>query len=138
HSDQTLPAVASIGIGPCSEKPGTGAPCGRGGGGGWWSAAVVHRNSFQPTCAVTCLSNVGSSPSAQSSWRMLNVSVSPSILKSSSAAIVYGLSHVPQTMPRSLPPTFLMMKYCFGAPTPNPSHAPMTSFSVSFVFHGPG
>ena len=41
---------------------------------------------------------------------MLNFSVSPSIRKSSSAAIVYGLSHVPHTMPRSLLPTFLMMK----------------------------
>lgn len=36
HSDQTLPAVASIGIGPSSENPGTKpAVCGRGGGGGW-------------------------------------------------------------------------------------------------------
>ena len=103
-----------------------------------WSAAVVHRISFQPTRAVTCFSNVGISPSPQSSWRMLNFSVSPSIRKSSSAAIVYGLSHVPHTMPRSLSPTFLMMKNCFGAPTPNPSHTPTTSFSVSFDFHGPG
>src|SRR5215467_1442412 len=81
---------------------------------------------------------VGKSPSAQSSWRILNFSVSPSSWKSSSAAIVYGLSHVPHTMPRSLVPTFLMMKNCFGAPTPNPSHTPTTSFSVSLVFHGPG
>jgi hypothetical protein len=84
HSGQTLPNVASIGIGPCRENPGTKPTvCGRGGGGGWWSAAVVHRISFQPTCAVTCLSNVGSSLSPQSSWRMLNLSVSPSIRKSS-------------------------------------------------------
>lgn len=35
HSGQTLPDVASIGIGPTSENPGTNpGGCGRGGGGG--------------------------------------------------------------------------------------------------------
>jgi len=57
QSGQVLPAVASIGIGPCSENPGT-TP-GRGGGEGMWSAAVVARISFQPTWAVTCLKKVG-------------------------------------------------------------------------------
>src|SRR4051812_11910024 len=69
---------------------------------------------------------------------MLKRSVSPSMTKSSRAAIVYGLSHVPHTIPRNLSPTFLMMKNCFGAPTPNPNHTPMTSFSVNRDFHGPG
>ena len=64
HSGQTFPAVASIAIRPLQRETGDeSAGSGRGGGGGRWSAAVVHRISFQPTCAVTCLSNVGSSPS---------------------------------------------------------------------------
>jgi hypothetical protein len=52
--------------------------------------------------------------------------------------MVYGLSQVPHTMPRSFAPAFRMMKYCLGAPTPKPNHTPMTSFSDTADFHGPG
>src|SRR5262249_19120034 len=68
---------------------------------------------------------------------MLKRITSPSITKSSSAAIVYGLSQRPQTMPRTLFPTLLTMKDGLLIPPPKPIHEPATRSGVSFN-HGPG